>query len=352
MTQIRLQGSWQSGDTSSVANAELVVTGEVAYLASNKTTILSLPTNQIKLSPKLGRTPRYITFALHVGQFETADTEASDQLDALIGSKAYGFLHRLEQHLLMVVASVIIVIASGWLFVAHGLPAGANALAQQLPDTILNEAAAETLLLLEKYGLSNSELSNEKQEHIRALIAQSAIDYPIDKLRFYRGGSMGANAFALPDGTIVFTDELITLTESDGEIVAVFGHELGHVVHRHALRQVIQGAAITLTIALIAGDASALGDLVLTAPVVFAQMAFSREFETESDRYAVEFLAKNDSGPEPMVNILMKLHNSHNNCKEKDSNDCSSEVDSSGSSWWDYLRTHPNIEARINAIKP
>ncbi len=55
------------------------------------------------------------------------------------------------------------------------------------------------------------------------------------------GRAVGANAFALPSGIVVMTDELVELAKTDDELVAVLAHEIGHVRGRHALRQTAAG---------------------------------------------------------------------------------------------------------------
>ncbi len=42
------------------------------------------------------------------------------------------------------------------------------------------------------------------------------------------------NAFALPAGTVFVTAPLIAMTENEAELAGVIGHEVGHVVARHA----------------------------------------------------------------------------------------------------------------------
>ena len=54
-------------------------------------------------------------------------------------------------------------------------------------------------------------------------------------LLFRDGGKFGANAFALPSGKIIVTDQLASLL-NDEQIVGVLAHELGHVVYRHGMR--------------------------------------------------------------------------------------------------------------------
>ena len=72
-------------------------------------------------------------------------------------------------------------------------------------------------------------------------------------LELRRSEVVGANAFALPDGTIVVTDALVHLAENDEELLAVLAHEIGHVVHHHALRSVMQNSAVALLLAFALG---------------------------------------------------------------------------------------------------
>jgi len=49
------------------------------------------------------------------------------------------------------------------------------------------------------------------------------------------------NAFALPGGTIRVTSRLLELLQpSDGELAALLGHEMGHVLHRHSQARILQ----------------------------------------------------------------------------------------------------------------
>lgn len=46
-----------------------------------------------------------------------------------------------------------------------------------------------------------------------------------------------ANAFALPGGYVYVNRGLIDLTRTESELAGAIGHEIGHVVERHAIRQ-------------------------------------------------------------------------------------------------------------------
>ncbi|OYU72188.1 MAG: hypothetical protein CFE45_40815, partial [Burkholderiales bacterium PBB5] len=46
-----------------------------------------------------------------------------------------------------------------------------------------------------------------------------------------------ANALALPGGTLIVTDAMVRLLADRPDVlVGVFGHELGHLQHRHGMR--------------------------------------------------------------------------------------------------------------------
>ncbi|WP_288131803.1 M48 family metallopeptidase [Microbulbifer sp.] len=366
---IVLHGKWQDGATSSVLPAELHCLEGRVYLIANGEELMGLPLDLVQITPKLGRTPRYLTFADQRGQFECEDHSGLDQLDKSIGSRGYGIIHRLENHLGMVVFATVLVAGIIWGYFTWGVPAASEALAYRLPADLLDRSAQETLSFMEEYSLEPTALSDERQAEIRAEFSAFAPSYPIEKLRFYRGAEQGANAFALPDGTIIFTDEIIALADTNDELLAVFGHELGHVAHRHSLRQVIQGSAVSLTFALITGEVSALGDLLLTAPVVFSQLSYSRQFELESDAHAVDMLRESGRSPEALATMLSKLYYSRTNCSEDcPANESEPGTDSApagesemrkdknenredGSKWLRYLSTHPHLEERIAITK-
>ncbi|WP_231759135.1 M48 family metallopeptidase [Microbulbifer elongatus] len=353
--QYIIQGKWQDGATSAVSPAELRCLDGRVYLSVAGREFLRAPHSQLTLSPKLGRTPRYLHFAEQPGQFESDDHEQLDRLSRDLGGGGYAFIHRLENHLGMVVLATVVVAALIWGYFTWGVPVGSKVLAERLPADLLDRSAQETLTFLEEFQFEETALSAERQQEIRDSFHDFAPQYPIEKLRFYGGGSQGANAFALPDGTIIFTDEIIALADTDEELLAVFGHELGHVAHRHSLRHVIQGSAISLTLALITGEVSALGDLLLTAPVVFTQLSYSRQFELESDDYAVQMLRDRGHSPQALADMLTKLYQSKrceavNGCDTDD--ESAADVESAGDGeWLHYLSTHPHLEERISLTR-
>ena len=129
-------------------------------------------------------------------------------------------------------------------------------------------------------------------------------DCPKYRLEFRTGGIIGANAFALPGGIMVVTDELVKLAKNDTEIIAVLAHELGHVKRRHAFRQSIQGVLSGLVLAAITGDVSAVASGL---PAALMQMRYSRLHELEADMFALTALQKACLPPRSFADILMRL---------------------------------------------
>jgi Zn-dependent protease with chaperone function len=86
------------------------------------------------------------------------------------------------------------------------------------------------------------------------------------------------------------TDELVELSQSDDELAAVLAHEVGHVVHRHSLRMLLQNSATSILMVAIVGDISSASVLVASVPTVLVQARHSRQFEEEADDYAYAWL--------------------------------------------------------------
>ncbi|UTA47479.1 M48 family metallopeptidase [Simiduia sp. 21SJ11W-1] len=342
---LTLEGTWQDGASSASCQAKLFFMGDKVTLQATNGDYFESTLTELKLSPSIGRTPRYISFENHHGQFESLQFDLLTKLDERIGSPAMQLIHRLENHLGLVCLATVAVLFACFSYFYWGVPYASKVIANNLPESTLQQAADETFEILRVRYLEPTALSEETQARLKSKAQAFAPDYSIEKLHFFASDKLGANALALPDGTIIFTDELIALTDgNDDEMLAVFGHELGHYHQRHSLRQLLQNSAIAVTIAMVGGDVSALGDLVLTLPVVFSQLAFSRKFELEADSYAGDMLEKNGLEREAFVSILTKLHNHYKLCKSGDK-DCEERA-----SIMKYLSTHPHLELRIKAV--
>ena len=85
---------------------------------------------------------------------------------------------------------------------------------------------------------------------------------------------------------------MVRLAQHDDELVAVLAHEVGHVIHRHGLRVIIQNSLLGFTLLAITGDAACSSELFLGLPVLLTQLAYSRTFECEADSYALDYCGR------------------------------------------------------------
>lgn len=105
---------------------------------------------------------------------------------------------------------------------------------------------------------------------------------------------------------MVMTDQLITLSKNDTEVVAVLAHELGHVKQRHAFRQSLQGVLAGLILAAVTGDVSSVASGL---PAALMQMKYSRAHEIEADVFALNAMQAACLPPKAFADILQRLQN-------------------------------------------
>lgn len=127
------------------------------------------------------------------------------------------------------------------------------------------------------------------------------------KLIFRDGGKISANALALPGGTIVVTDQLVRLAQSDDEIAGVLAHEIGHVEERHSLQQIYRALGITALLALVGGDSAQLVHDAINQAAVLQTFAYSREFEYAADKRSVGIMVAAGRNPTAFIDLLDRI---------------------------------------------
>ena len=119
------------------------------------------------------------------------------------------------------------------------------------------------------------------------------------------------NAFALPGGYIYITRGLMAYLNSEAELAAVLGHEIGHVTARHGVRQQSASQAVGLgyTIgALFFPELRAAGSQNLFSLFGGALLSgYGREHELESDGLGAEYLAKAGYDSKAMIDVIRVL---------------------------------------------
>lgn len=130
------------------------------------------------------------------------------------------------------------------------------------------------------------------------------------KLNFGVYEVVDVNAFACGDGSVRICAGLMDIM-TDDEVMAVVGHEIGHVIHTDS-KDAMKNAYLRSAVKNAAGAASStvakLTDSELGAMAeALAGAQYSQKQETEADDYGFEFCIKHNLDPYGMYNALNKL---------------------------------------------
>src|SRR3546814_12084386 len=89
---------------------------------------------------------------------------------------------------------------------------------------------------------------------------------------------------------------MLQVAESDDQLAAVLGHEVGHVVARHPSEQMSQSAAIQTALGTAGLGEGAVGALVQMATRV-GQLSFSRSAAAAADPLGLAYMARAGTAP-------------------------------------------------------
>lgn len=268
----------------------------------------NLPISDIRVSPRIGNSRR--TLYLPDGAVvETADNDAIDGAFANApDARRHRILHVLESRFRYVVLAVAATAFAMWLVIEFGIPSLAREVAVNLPASVEISIGQGALDGLDKLVFKPSKLTIARKDELRQLFEKIAGDRSGYTLEFRGGGRMGANALALPAGTVVLTDELVALSKRDEEIAAVLAHEVGHVRNRHALRHLLEQSVTGLLIVAVTGDVNT---ILAAAPLAVIHARYSQAFEREADDFALHYLAAQNIDPVVFSDILLRLDAQH-----------------------------------------
>ncbi|CAM3010198.1 M48 family metallopeptidase [Moritella viscosa] len=285
----------------------------------------------ITISRALGAIPRSFTFVN--GWTFTADNNAKIDI-WLRQQNKQSWLHKLEKNSIAITASILLSCLSAWYVINSGIPAISGMIAQSIPPVVEKHLADYSLEYLDEHYFTVSKLSAKRQSELTGLlnnINSAAIIYNGEPKLLFRSLADTANAFTLTDGTIILTDKLVALVQDDRELKAVLLHEIGHQYHNHLLKQLVQASILSVLVNYIVGDATGIGDTLASASTLLLSFEHSQQAELEADRFAAEALISEYGSVQPLEQVLMQL-----------------ESEPLSSPTW--LRSHPDISERVNAI--
>jgi beta-barrel assembly-enhancing protease len=143
------------------------------------------------------------------------------------------------------------------------------------------------------------------------------------------------NAFAMPGGNIVVFTGLMNAAATNEELAGVIAHEMAHVIRRHSLRKIVKSSGLSVMLALLVGDASALAGLVSQTTGMLGESAFSRDYEREADETGWQILLAAKVEPRGMIRIFHRFK----------------DEEAKGLPMPGLLRSHPATDDRIERLE-
>jgi predicted Zn-dependent protease len=116
------------------------------------------------------------------------------------------------------------------------------------------------------------------------------------------------NAFATPGGYLYVYSGLLAAADNEAQLAGVMAHETGHVVARHAARNMITAYGVDAVVSLAAGEnpglLAKLGSSIASNGLL---LAHSRADETEADEYGARYLSAAGYDPNGIVDFFKTL---------------------------------------------
>ena len=335
---VRFGAIYYDGETSRPHDVQVELVGEASKDAvvqiQGSSVSRQLVLSDVKIAPRLGNTVRSLSLP-DGAKCETQENDAVDELARRAGVGAgLSLVHRLESRWKTALGAVLataLLCGAGFIW---GVPWLAAAIAHALPPQLASDLGRGTLQALDATWFESSELASTDQARLAAKFENMAAKYPKLplKLHFRRAGM--PNAFALPDGSVIVTDELVELAEQDEEVLSVLAHEIGHVHHRHSLRMALESSSTALLLTAYLGDATQISAAAASLPTVYAQAHYSRSHEEEADTFALQYLQDSGIAPQNFSRILRRLQKSLGAADSEDGP-------------MRYLASHPPTSERI-----
>ena len=244
------------------------------------------------------------------------------------------------------------------LAVAAALGCACCALADDLPDLgesaradfspqlerRIGEGIMNDIRLHEPSYVDDEEINDYLRQFGARLVAASSS--PNGDFHFFAIRDNSVNAFAMFGGFIGVNTGTLLTAQSESELAGVLAHEISHVTQNHLARQIAKekqnsiASMITMAVGILAARSNS---QVASAAIVSAQagsiqaqLAYSRDFEREADRFGYQALEKSGFDVHGMGDFFERLQNAG---RVYESN---APV---------YLRSHPMTVERISDMQ-
>ncbi|MBR6162938.1 M48 family metallopeptidase [bacterium] len=171
-------------------------------------------------------------------------------------------------------------------------------------------------------------------ERVKNKILTADTDFPkTSKLEINVIKNKDLNAFCYPNGNIDITEPLFKELKTDEELTFIIAHEMGHYKHKDHLmhlRRNISNAATVILFSVFNTNSNI--NTVASSGFELSELSFSRQDETNADKYAINMMNKIYGNAEAGIRVMEIL-------KEKNKFNI------------EFLSTHPDLDRRIENIR-
>ncbi|WP_158966679.1 M48 family metallopeptidase [Paraglaciecola sp. L3A3] len=308
---MQVQGQFypEGGSQCLLAEVTFSQSGAMSLTVTDNNIHIQLRRDELKIKDKLGSIPREIVLS----GLGLLSVESTAETDSWLGAdKKSNRIAKIEKNRSMVLLSLILVPAFLYVFFKHMIPGFAVHFSEYVPEGAIRIASEHTLYSLDKTLLNKSKVDAKLQQTYRdnwqQTLSQLTLNDVQYNLNFRESDKMGANAFALPDGTVVVTDELLSLIDNNEELLqAILLHEIGHVENRHSMRLIAETLATSLAIDYFFGDLGGMIEVFAGLSNTLVQNQFSQKLEWEADNFALEQIETLGLDPESFAKAMEKL---------------------------------------------
>ena len=155
------------------------------------------------------------------------------------------------------------------------------------------------------------------------------------KLNPFVVNSSMINAFALPGGTVIICDSILTIIKSPDELAALLAHEYCHVELRHTMSAAVRSIAGYAFISLLLGDVSGLSAILLDNARNLKDLQYQRALEEAADKKGLQMMVDHNIDPKGMEHLLNHLDSQSKGFPK----------------WLEFMSTHPDTKRRGSYVK-
>jgi predicted Zn-dependent protease len=195
-------------------------------------------------------------------------------------------------------------------------------------------------------GLDPDESAQQIVQAIGTKIVHSTVasQTPYEFRFFALADPQTVNAFALPGGPVFVTRGLLARLVNEAQLAGVLGHEVGHVLGRHAAEHIAKDQLAQSIVGAVgvASDDPYSAQQIAGVVANMVQLKYGREDELQADSLGVHLMADAGYDPRALIDVMTIL-----------------EEASGGEAPPEYMSSHPNpgnrrerIQAHIDARFP